>query len=140
MTTSEPTRGKGDRGGDGSGRAGAGVVVLLALRFLLEVALLVALLVGAVSSVGVTSPVAGWLLGAVLVVLTAVVWGVFLSPRRRVHLPLAVRVVVELLLFLGAALLLWAGGHEVAAGVLIVAEVVVLAALRGPDHHAGALG
>jgi hypothetical protein len=113
------------------------VVVLLAARFVLELALLAALAVGAVSVLG--GP-ARWVLALVLVGLAATIWGVCLSPRRRLQLALPVRIALELLLFVAAAALLATGGHVVAAVVLLAAEAVVLSALGGPDRHAGALG
>ena len=101
--------------------------VLLAARFALEIALLV--------GVGVAAwalPLAAlWrvLLVVVAVVMVALVWGLLLSPRRRVDAPLAVRVVLELALFLAAGVGLAAAGHVAAGAVLVVAEAVVLSAL-----------
>ena len=46
--------------------------------------------------------VGGWVLGVVVALLVAAVWGVLLSPRRRVAAPVAVRVAVELVLFVAA--------------------------------------
>jgi hypothetical protein len=112
---------------------GAWVMALLAARFVIELALLLGMAVGAVS---VVAGPWGWVLAVVLVALTATVWGVFLAPRRRVVSPLPVRIGLELALFVTAAALLGAGGRVTAGALLLGAEVVVLVALRGPDRHA----
>ncbi len=114
-------------------RPRAGVAILLGLRFLLELALFASFLLATASLVG---GVAGWLAGAAAALLVALLWGLLLSPRRRVATPVAVRVVVELALFAGAAGLLVAVGSLVAAGLLLGLELVVLALLGGPDRHA----
>lgn len=113
--------------------------VLLALRFLLELCLLATFAV-----VGWTSfdNVAARIAAAVLLpVVVAVVWGVLLSPRRRLDLPLPIRVAAELLLFGAAAVGLWAIGLTGLALGLAAAEVIVLIGLfvRGqpPGSDAG---
>lgn len=68
----------------------------------------------------------GWMLAIGLVVVVAVGWGLLLSPRRRVDLPLAVRVAIEVVLFAAAAVgLAWAG-YAVWGWALLIGEVVVL--------------
>ena len=109
------------------------VVVLMGLRFLLELALLAAYVVGAVRLV---PGALGWLLGLLLVVVVAAVWGVLLSPRRPVRWPVLVRVVIELALFAGAGALLAASGLVTWGAVLLLAELAVVGLLRGPDRHA----
>ena len=97
---------------------------LLLARFVLELALLVA--VGAAVWALPLAAAARVLLVTVVVVLVATVWGLLLSPRRRVDVPLAVRAAIELALFVAAGAGLAAAGH-VAAGIALVAvEVVVL--------------
>lgn len=110
-----------------------GIAVLMGLRFLLELALLAAYLVGAARLVG--GPL-GWVLGVVLVAVVATVWGVLLSPRRPVRWPVLVRVVIELALFAGAGALLAASGLVTLGAVLLLAELTVVGLLRGPDRHA----
>lgn len=100
------------------------VPVLLALRFLLELCLLA------------TFAVIGWaafdswvlqVAAAVLLpLIVAVCWGMLLSPRRRIDLPLSVRIVVELVLFAAAAVGLWSVGLPALAWGLGVSELVVL--------------
>ena len=110
-----------------------GLWVLLALRFALELALLAAYAVACARLVD------GWpgiALGAAAAVAVAVVWGLLLSPRRRIAAPVAVRVVVELLLFAAAGLLLAASGLPALGAALVLSEVVVLSLLQGPDKHA----
>jgi hypothetical protein len=108
-------------------RTSGPVYALIALRFLLELALMTAWVVAPVRLLG---GVLGWLVGLLLLVAVTAVWGVLLSPRRRVRLPLGARVVIELVLFVAAAALLAASGL-VGLGVgLLVLE------LQGPDKHA----
>lgn len=114
-------------------RMSAWVVVLLGLRFLLELALWGSFTVAAVRLVD--GPV-GWVVGLLATAAATVVWGLLLSPRRPVRLPLVARVAIELALFAAAAALLAASGLVTAAVALVVAELVVLGLLQGPDKHA----
>jgi len=103
------------------------VGVLLALRFLLELALLAAWAV-----VGWQLPDATWqqvVLAIALPTASATVWGLLLSPRAQFVMPLAVRLTLELLLFAGASASLWLLDFQVAALVLLGGEVVVLGCL-----------
>jgi hypothetical protein len=109
------------------------VVVLLGLRFLLELALWASFTVAAVRLVD--GP-AGWVIGLLATAAATVVWGLLLSPRRPIRLPLVARVAIEFALFAAAAALLAASGLSTAAVVLVVAELVVLGLLQGPDKHA----
>jgi hypothetical protein len=109
------------------------VVLLLGLRFLLELALWSSFTVAAVRLVD--GP-AGWVIGLLATAAATVVWGLLLSPRRPIRLPLVARVAIELALFAAAAALLAASGTVTAAMVLVVAELVVLGLLQGPDKHA----
>jgi len=101
--------------------------VLLGARFLLELGLIAA---------------AGWLgwqagsgglPGAVLAVLaaaaTATLWGLLLSPKARLAAPLALRLLVEAILFAAAGVGLWLSGQAAWAVGLAVGEAVVLASL-----------
>jgi hypothetical protein len=111
------------------------VPVLLALSFLLELCLL-----AAVAVVGASIPqgtVMRILVSVVLVLVTATVWGVLLSPRRRFDAPLSVRVIVEFALFAGASIGLAAQGHETFGAVLMFSEIVVVVALAMLGHPPG---
>ena len=101
--------------------------VLLALRFVLEICLLAALVL--IGWGAVDNHLVGALVGLVLALIVATVWGMLLSPRRRIDLPLSVRVVVELVLFGAAAVGLAALGHQAWGLALFVAEVIIVAAL-----------
>lgn len=68
----------------------------------------------------------GWFLAFGLAGLTILIWGVLLSPRRRIDLPLGVRVVIELALFALAFSGLVRSGHAPWGWTLLVTEVVVL--------------
>lgn len=103
------------------------VAVLLGLRFALELALIVAFaVVGARLGGG---GIQGWLLATGLIIVAVGIWGTLLSPKRRLDLPLPVRVLLELALFAGAAWGLIGSGYAVWGWALIAIEVVVLAAL-----------
>jgi hypothetical protein len=78
-------------------RPGTFVWVLIGVRFLLELALWSSFTIASVRLID--GPV-GWVAGALLTALSIALWAVLLSPRRPVRLPLAVRVAVELALFL----------------------------------------
>ena len=100
---------------------------LLALRFVVELCLLAAFAVigwGAVANHAI-----GIVVGLLLALVVALIWGMLLSPRRKVDLPVGVRVALELVLFGAAALGLVAAGHAPWGIALIVAEVLVLVAL-----------
>ena len=103
------------------------VIVLLGLRFVLELALFatIGVLAARLSAVGWLS----WALGLSMVFVTVVIWGVLLSPRRRIDLSLPVRVGIELALFTVAASGLVWSGHAHWAWALLVSEVIVLVAL-----------
>jgi hypothetical protein len=101
--------------------------VLLAPRFVLEIALLTALAVA-----GWRLPEPTWAqvaLAVVLPVAAAALWGYVVSPKARAGAPLAVRLAVEIALFATASALLWATGSETAALVLAAAEALVLGGL-----------
>lgn len=98
---------------------------LLAVRFVWEIALLVAwaIFAGRLVDASVLSLV----LAGVVALGLAILWGAVLSPRRRINLPLSVRTLIELALFVGAALGLVVTGSVVAGVVLAVGEVVTVA-------------
>jgi hypothetical protein len=110
--------------------------VLLGLRFALELALFaVVWWLGAGLS---TSAPLSWVLAIGGAGAVVAVWGVLLSPRRRVDLPLPARAGIELVLFTAAALGLAASGHLVWAAVLLGSEVVVVVALWALGFPPGA--
>ncbi len=109
--------------------------ILLALRFVLELCLL-----GSAGVVGLAvtdSTAVGVLVAIGLVAAVATLWGALLAPRRRIDLPLAARVVLELALFLAVGLgLAWAG-HRTAGLALVAAELVLLPLLAALGHPPG---
>jgi hypothetical protein len=114
-------------------RTSGPVYALIAVRFLLELALMAAWVVAPVRLLG---GVLGWLVGLLLLVAVTAVWGILLSPKRRVRLPLAARVAIELVLFASASVLLVASGLVGLGVVLLVVELIDLGLLQGPDKHA----
>ena len=90
----------------------------LGLRFLLELASLAALAAWGFHSAG--SLVLG--IGAPLA--AALVWWLFIAPRARFPVPLAVRVVLELAVFGAAVVALSAAGWQVLALVMAIAVVI----------------
>ena len=97
------------------------VGLLLAIRFALEIAALVALgYWGFETGDGVLGVVLG--IGAPLV--AAVAWGTFVSPKASVKLPKPLRLAVELLIFAAATVALAAAGRD---GLAIAFAAVVLA-------------
>ncbi len=114
-------------------RTSGAIYALIALRFLLELALMAAVVVAPVRLLG---GVVGWLVGLLLLLAVTAVWGILLSPKRRVRLPLAARVAIELALFLTASALLVASGLVGLGVALLVVELLDLGLLQGPDKHA----
>lgn len=109
--------------------------MLLAPRFVLELALLAALAVA-----GWRLPDQVWAqvaLAVALPVAAAVLWGFVVSPKARAGAPLPVRLAVEIALFATASALLWATGSETAAITLAVAEALVLGALLATGNPPG---
>jgi uncharacterized membrane protein YeiH len=95
----------------------------LVLRFALELA--------ALAAVGYWGwDVGGPLLAVAAVVAVAVVWGLFVAPRRRYDLALPLRLAVELAVWLAAGAALAATGHTALA-----VAFVVLAVLSGVLNH-----
>lgn len=108
---------------------------LLALRFVLELCLL-----GSMAVIGLAAfdnPAAGILTAAALVTAVGALWGALLSPRRSVDLPLPVRVVFEIVLFVTAGFGLAASGHPSAGVVLLAGELVLLPALAALGYPPG---
>ena len=107
-------------------RSGPVLLMLLALRFVVELGLFAAPVAIAWSAVGGAAGVA---IGIVGTALLATVWGLTLSPRRRFDAPLGARVGLELLLMVAAVVGLAATGHSLWAALLAAGEVVDLVGL-----------
>ncbi len=107
----------------------------LVLRFLLELCALAALFFWGLRIGG--GSIMGVALGLGVVLIAAFVWGMFASPRARVSLPLAGRLVVELVFFGSAAAGLYATGHPVLGVVLLVLAVINRALIQawGQDER-----
>jgi hypothetical protein len=84
----------------------------LALRFILELCALAALAYWGFTTQDGTLGKIGLGLGAPL--LTAALWGLFVAPRRRLHLPGSARLLVEGLVWAAAAAALSAAGQSAA--------------------------
>jgi hypothetical protein len=98
----------------------------LALRFALELCALVAVgYWGWATGDGLT----GWLLLVAAVGAVAVVWGLFLAPRRRFDLPGPVRLEIEVLVWVAAGTALIATDH-LALGVAFVVVALVSGVLN----------
>jgi hypothetical protein len=111
-----------------SNEDGLGVATwgLLTLRFLIELVLFVAPVVIAVRALG---GFVGFAVGVAAAAVVIVLWGVLLSPRRRVDPALSVRVAIEVLLVLAVAWGFAVTGLVTAALALVVAEVVTVGGL-----------
>ena len=87
------------------------LVLALALRFLLELALLAAL---AIWGFQLADTIALRLLaGLAAAGAAALLWGLFISPNRRIELGRVPRLLLELALFAVASAALWQLGHPV---------------------------
>ncbi|MEZ4501070.1 MAG: DUF2568 domain-containing protein [Dehalococcoidia bacterium] len=93
----------------------------LAVRFFLELALLVALAVGAASLV---DGIAGIGLAIVAVVAAASTWGLFVSPKAKYLAPEPLRWAIEASLFAAGGLALWLADRPALGIALFVAALV----------------
>ncbi|MBL5972406.1 MAG: DUF2568 domain-containing protein [Candidatus Leucobacter sulfamidivorax] len=75
-----------------------GLAIALAVRFVIELALLVGV---AVIAMRLFPQWWGWLIAIGGVVVVATFWGVFLSPKAAVPLPAVAKLVIEAVLFVG---------------------------------------
>jgi hypothetical protein len=65
-----------------------------------------------------------WVVPVVAIASIAVVWGRFLSPKRSVDAPIAVRCAIELAVWVAAALALNSVGHaQLAVAFLVIAVI-----------------
>jgi len=109
----------------------------LAIRFLLELAALVA---AGIAGASVGSPSLGLVGGIAAAVAFGVLWGLFLAPRARYPQTATFRLVVGTLVMEAAALGLVAAGSVTAGGILaaaILANAVALAAAGAATDDAG---
>ncbi len=97
------------------------MAIVLGLRFVCEMAALAAV---AYWGQQAADGVAGIVLAAIAVAVVAVVWGVFLAPKRRLEVGLPARIVIELAVWVAAALALWSAGQTTLAVVLFGVAVV----------------
>ena len=106
--------------------------LVLGVRFLCELALLAALAWWGFAEVG-------WWAGVGAPLAAAAVWGVFVSPKAQVRLPVAARVPLELLLFaLGTLALLAVGAPLLALPFAVAAAATSFAnalPLAEPEAH-----
>lgn len=100
----------------------------LGVRFLLELAMLVAL--GWVGGEIGSSWVVRVLLAVAFPLLAAVVWGMFIAPKAPRRLADPAKLLVEVVLFAAAVVGLAVVGHPVLAAVLAVVFAVNVAVLR----------
>ncbi|HET6849578.1 MAG TPA: YrdB family protein [Gaiellales bacterium] len=98
---------------------------VLTVRFLCELGAVAAVAYGGYRAAG---GIAGVILGAVLAVALMAFWATFLAPRRRIDLPLAARLVLELGVWTIAAAALWSTGRTGLAALLFTAAVATGAA------------
>ena len=100
------------------------------VRFALELALLA----GAATAAWRLLPGgAGWLAAIAAVIVIAVLWGLFLSPKAIVDIRRAGRMILETVLFGAVAAALWAtglGGFGVTLAGVWILDRIALAALR----------
>lgn len=106
----------------------------LGLRFLLEIAALVAMgYWGWTQHAGVFRFI--WMIGLPLV--AAIVWGAFVSPRAPVTLPGIIQLTLELVVFGTAVWALWLAGRTRVA--LLFAVLVIIQYVLAYDRVAGLL-
>lgn len=106
--------------------------VMLLVRFLCELAMLAAF---AYWGFHTANGVAGVLLGVGAPAVAATVWGLFLAPKRRIALPVAARVAIELAVFGTAVLALWATGQPSLAAGFAAAAVLQRVVLSAMGEH-----
>lgn len=118
----------GDRAGPGLAGAGPVQGVVLAVRFLTELALLAALAVaGAQASTELAGRIALAVAGPVL---AAVIWGAAIGPRAKRRLADPLRFAVETVMFGAATIGLILVGHVLAAVIFAVLAIGTAAAVR----------
>jgi hypothetical protein len=88
----------------------------LLVRFLLELAALVALLYSGITVVG---GALGLIVGVAVAAAAAIVWGLYVAPRARIALPTPARLAVELAVFVTATIGLFVAGAPVVGGLLL---------------------
>ena len=94
----------------------------LAIRFALELCMLAVFGWWGYHSGGSGPTKIAWAIAAPLT--AAVVWGIFLSPKAKIKLSLAIRVLMELALFSFAGWMLYRKGKEIQGELLVAAFVI----------------
>jgi Protein of unknown function (DUF2568) len=97
------------------------IAIVLGLRFVCEMAALAAV---AYWGQQAANGLAGIVLAAIAVAVVAVVWGVFLAPKRQLQVGLPTRLAIELAVWVAAAAGLWSAGQPTLATVLFIVAVV----------------
>ena len=97
------------------------MAIVLGLRFVCEMAALASV---AYWGQQAADGVAGIVLAAIAVAVVAVIWGVFLAPKRQLEAGLTARLVIELAVWVAASAALWSAGQPALAVALFVVAVV----------------
>jgi hypothetical protein len=100
-------------------------MVVLAVRFLTEIAMLVAL---AYAGARLGEGAIAWLLGVALPIAAIVVWQQFVAPKARHPLPTSTRVAIEAGLFVVTGILLGLADHPTLGLTFTVIALVITAA------------
>ena len=93
----------------------------LAVRFILELCLLAT---NVWAAYRFAPGIGGICLATIAAIAIATLWGMFLSPKRRLELGALPRLFLELALFAGAAWLLFSAGHPALGAALLGVELV----------------
>lgn len=115
-------------------RGGAARRVALIVRFVMELALLIGAFAAAWR---LTTGGWQWATGIAAVVVVAVVWALFLSPKAEYQLPEIVRIASETALVAAVAILLAVGGLTVVAVVGFLVWLADRIAVSVLDPHRG---
>jgi hypothetical protein len=115
-------------------RGGGARTIALLVRFIVELALLIAAFAGAWR---LTTGGWQWATGIAAAVVVAVVWALFLSPKAEYQLPVAARIAIETALVCAVAALLAVGGLTVVAVIGLLVWLVDRIAVSLLDPHRG---
>jgi len=118
----------------GGVRGGGARTIALLVRFIVELALLIAAFAGAWR---LTTGGWQWATGIAAAVVVAVVWALFLSPKAEYQLPVAARIAIETALVCAVAALLAVGGLTVVAVVGLLVWLIDRIAVSLLDPHRG---
>lgn len=109
---------------------------LATVAFALE--LVMVLVLGYAGWVAASGGAMGWLVGAGVAVVVAIVWGLFAAPQSTFDVPV-LAVTVKVVLFAAAAIVIWrvAGRGDLAVAFAVVALAANVAALFPPYRNYG---